>query len=1210
MGYTLNAAHWWKNVVLQDFRCSPYVADAAIIHDENSDNPTLSVPAVALYGGIWNMYRNMGGPDSWLGVPTGEENHYDPAVSSRVRAYFKNGYIQWDTAVSPYSERGKSYRWPDPDQNLWRAEYHNGFNLNAGATFIRNESNIDYDWGQNYPGGNCHGDSCWGVWKDNFSARWTKREYFTEGRYSFLVGADDGVRMWVDGKLILNEWRDQGYTEFTRAITLTEGYHDLKVEYYEKAYAARIKVKYERLNQYNLNVIKEGTGVGGVVASGITCGTDCSEYYDKGTQVALAAIPDTGSTFVGWDVNTWESEGKGLSDISMAVFNGRLYQAIRGLDNGIYTRSSADGQIWTGWVKEGSTKGNVGMAVFNGKLHQAVTGSGSKYVYTRYTSDGTTWSAWKYMDTVTVMTGSNLSMIVFNNRLYLAGQGPNNEVYWRSTADGDNWSAWEHYGATKGDISMIVFGGKLYQAVTGSDSKYVYTRFTADGTTWSTWKYTDTITVMNGVNLSMAVFNGKLYQAGRGPGDEVYWRSTADGENWSDWNHDGNTIGDVSMAVFGNRLYQVVQGSNNEMFMRFTVDGQNWTGWQADGSSDDVVRMVVFENKLYQSIRGLDDGVYTRSTADGQNWTIRESANSQCSGTGDCILTMDSAKNVTARFARNGLVAHWKFDDNERDSSGSDHHGTPSETLQYVEGKLGKAAVFNGSSQYVTTRDSERWLSFGGAQAFSIEGWVKPRVGGNGGTVISKFNGNVKGEYYLSISPDGKVIFHREVSPWNLISTKAIPFDEFSHLVLTYDGTEMKIYINGELDATQASSAQGIDSITKVLIGAQLTSDSAAKFFDGSLDNVKLYNRALTPEEVEYFYTPDTSGLIAAWPLNENTEDIGPNRLHGTAVGGLSYIDGAVEKAATLNGTDAYIEFGNAPYTDFRGDEEFTVSMWVTGDSRGIAMGRMRYYFRFTDTDIQFIFKQSLVDGDPYMMSIPYPDNWNATDWNCVTFVYGDDDARRKIYVNGVLAGEKDHLPIQSMHPLSTLKIGKSDYAGGMYFSGQIDDVRIYDHALPAEECNCSGDVRPYPLSDEERERLSKLGIHDCMPGSGDPVNSVTGNLLQQSKDLVIPGLGNLDFSLIRTHNGHDSRDGLFGVGWTTFLDMYLRIANDDSVDVRYPDGAGKYYIWSGSEYLPGQDAMFETLIRTANGYALSRPDQTTYLFDEDGRLTTIRNRF
>ena len=1202
LGCTNTATFWWRGIVRQDFRGSTSVGDAAILHDEARDNPKNSVPAYPIVGGIWQKYWRIGGPESSLGVPTSREGYSTTYSSRYLRQYFANGYIAYDMGV-PYSERPTIHYWPAKDSSKWRAEYHNGYNLNAGATYIRNETSLDYDWGNNPPGGLCWANhSCWGLWKDNFSARWTKREYFTEGVYRFLVGADDGIRMWVDGKLIFNEWRDQGYTEFTRSITLTEGYHDLKVEYYEKASAARIKVKYERLNQYNLNVIKEGTGVGGVVASGITCGTDCSEYYDDGTQIALAAIPDTGSTFVGWEVKTWEREGGTLGNISMLVFNNALYQAVRGTDDGLYTRWTTDGENWTGWYKDRQTSSTlINMAVFNGRLYQALRGTDNG-IYTRSTADVKTWTSWEKNGS----THGDVTMMVFNNRLYQAVRGTNDGIYTRYTTDGQAWTSWVNSGSTKGNVSMVVFNNALYQAVRGTDDG-LYTRWTTDGETWTGW-YKDRQT--SGTSINMAVFNGRLYQALRGTDNGIYTRSTADVKTWTSWEQSGSTHSDVTMMVFNNRLYQAVRGSNNEILTRFSSDGQTWTDWQEDGTTAGEVMMAVFNNRLYQAIRNLDNGIYTRSSADGQNWTIRESANSQCSGTGDCILTMDSAKNVKARFARNGLVAHWKFDDNERDSSGSDHHGTPSEALQYVEGKLGNAAVFNGSSHYVTTRDSEKWLSFGGTQAFSIEGWVKPRSGGSGGTVISKFNGNVKGEYYLSISPDGKVIFHREVSPWNLISTKAIPFDEFSHVVLTYDGTDMKIYINGELDSTQTGGAQGTDTITKVLIGAQFTSGAAAKFFDGSLDNVKLYNRALTPEEVEYFYTPDTSGLIAAWPLNESTEDIGPNRLNGTAVGGLDYIDGAVEKAATLNGTDAYIEFGNAPYTDFRGDEEFTVSMWVTGDSRGIAMGRMRYYFRFTDTDIQFIFKQSLLDGDPYMMTIPYPDNWNADDWNCVTFVYGDDDARRKIYVNGVLVGEKDHLPMQSLHPLSTLKIGKSDYAGGMYFSGNIDDVRIYDHALPATECNCSGDVRPYPLSDEERERLSNLGIHECMPGSGDPVNSVTGNPLQQSKDLDIPGLGNLDFTLIRTNNGHDSRDGLFGVGWTTFLDMYLRIANDDSIDVRYPDGSGKYYIWDGSEYLPGQDAMFDTLIRTATGYALSRPDQTTYLFDEEGHLTTIRNRF
>jgi len=885
LGCTINAAHWWGGTVVQDFRGSVTVGDTIIIHDEPRDNPALSVPAYVVVGGVWRRYRTLGGPGSWLGVPTSDAFFTTTYTHQYSQQNFEHGYITYDMGISPVSNRPKEYAWPAKDPNQWWAEYHNGFNLNGAPTRLQNEPTIDHNWGTNPPGGACYqGHPCWGVWKDNFSVRWTKRQYFKAGRYTFTAGADDGVIMWVDGQVILNEWRDQGYTEFNKTITLTEGNHDLKVEYYEKSSDARIKITWKEAKEYELTVARAGSGMGGVIAQGITCGQDCSEIYEEGTQVALAAIPDIGSTFVGWE------------------------------------------------------------------------------------------------------------------------------------------------------------GG--------------------------------------------------------------------------------------------------------------------------------------------------------------------------CSGPGDCRVTMDSAKNVIAHFARNGMALHYKFDGNTLDASGSNFHGTLTGTLTYPDGKLAQAALFNGSTTYVTAENAAKWLSFGGKAPFSIEAWVNPRSGGQGGTIVGKFNGSVKGEYYLSILPDGKINFHREVSPYNLASTQTIPFDQFSYVVVTYDGTDMKIYINGVLSATQASGAQAVDMATPVLVGAQLANNNPAKLFDGSLDNVKIYNRALTAEEIEYFSDPDISGLIAHWPLDVNADDLSANRLNGKINGTVDYVEGAIEKAASFNGTNSYIELGNAPYTDFRGDEAFTVSMWVKGGSRGMALDRLRYYFRFMDSEIQFVFKQSVEDQDPYVLAIPYPANWKADGWNCVTFVYGGEGARRKIFVNNVLAGSQDHLPFQSFFPLSTLKIGKSDYEGGMYFSGQLDDVKMYSYALTPDKCNCSLTGRPYPLSQEERERLSKLGIQECMPGSGDPVNSATGQLFRQDKDLVVPGLGNLDFALIRTYNSHDNRQGLFGFGWSSFLDMSLRIANDDSIDVRHPDGKGTYFVKTGDAYLPGQGGTLDTLTQTASGFTLTRPDQMVYLFDPDGNLTHIRNRY
>ena len=124
--------------------------------------------------------------------------------------------------------------------------------------------------------------------------------------------------------------------------------------------------------------------------------------------------------------------------------------------------------------------------------------------------------------------------------------------------------------------------------------------------------------------------------------------------------------------------------------------------------------------------------------------------------------------------------------------------------------------------------------------------WVYPR---GGGTVIGKFNGGVVGAYILVVR--GDVVFHREVAPWGLSSNGNVPNGEFSHVAATYDGAEMKIYINGKLDATQKRGAQNTDLVTPVLIGARFTGGKPSEHFDGILDEVALFNTALTKEQIQ-----------------------------------------------------------------------------------------------------------------------------------------------------------------------------------------------------------------------------------------------------------------------------------------------------------------------------------------------------------------------
>jgi len=151
------------------------------------------------------------------------------------------------------------------------------------------------------------------------------------------------------------------------------------------------------------------------------------------------------------------------------------------------------------------------------------------------------------------------------------------------------------------------------------------------------------------------------------------------------------------------------------------------------------------------------------------------------------------------------------------------------------------------------------------------------------------------------------------------------------------------------------------------------------------------------------------------------------------------------------------------------------------------------------------------------------------------------------------------------------------------------------------------------PLTPAQRRLNRTYGTYygQSAHGVADPVYPPTGNLLQEFVDLHVPGIAGFDFILRRVYNSRDDRDGLFGVGYSTLLDVELRIANDGSVDVRLPDGHGIYFVAEDGEYyMPGAEGIFEILTYTGDGFELETPEQVTYVFDTHGLLLEVYDRY
>lgn len=123
----------------------------------------------------------------------------------------------------------------------WYAEYFNNTTLSGGAVLTRYDENVDFDWGTGSPGA--------GVASDNFSARWVRDIWFDAATYRFSYAADDGIRIWVDDQLVVDDWQDGSASWKFVDRVLSAGVHKVRVEYYEHTGGARIKINLERINK-------------------------------------------------------------------------------------------------------------------------------------------------------------------------------------------------------------------------------------------------------------------------------------------------------------------------------------------------------------------------------------------------------------------------------------------------------------------------------------------------------------------------------------------------------------------------------------------------------------------------------------------------------------------------------------------------------------------------------------------------------------------------------------------------------------------------------------------------------------------------------------------------------------------------------------------------------------------------------------------------
>jgi hypothetical protein len=131
----------------------------------------------------------------------------------------------------------------DAEYEGWKTKYWMNKSMNSDLVVIRDEGEINFDWGDDGP--------IYGGRSDKFSVQWKRSVAFEAGLYSLRAMADDGIRVFVDGALVIDEWHNSAGNDIYTVQLELSGLHEITVQYYENAGKAKVNFEWELIEPAN-----------------------------------------------------------------------------------------------------------------------------------------------------------------------------------------------------------------------------------------------------------------------------------------------------------------------------------------------------------------------------------------------------------------------------------------------------------------------------------------------------------------------------------------------------------------------------------------------------------------------------------------------------------------------------------------------------------------------------------------------------------------------------------------------------------------------------------------------------------------------------------------------------------------------------------------------------------------------------------------------
>lgn len=408
------------------------------------------------------------------------------------------------------------------------------------------------------------------------------------------------------------------------------------------------------------------------------------------------------------------------------------------------------------------------------------------------------------------------------------------------------------------------------------------------------------------------------------------------------------------------------------------------------------------------------------------------------------------------------------------------YNGAPFRGMASATTDTNPSTIFFNPTDNATFGDH---FDFAQRQPFSIEFWVLPLASSTSAypqQVIAKERttpGAALSGWQFYLNTDNKPGFIRADGSGGvdfLVSATPLPALTWSHVAVTYDGSALRLYINGTLQASQPSAVALPDSTDVARIGGQ-TGEPLWQPFPGGIDDLAVFTSALSASTIaDHFRSgrslgsyPDavlsTTALQSYWRLGDTGTSGSDSK--GSAQGSyLGATGGAVDaladdpdRAAAFDGINDRVTFGDR--YDFSGSQPFTVEFWLRPTVESATMARtiiskesldgsqrQGWGFYQAANSGKLTFAREPVTGAA--ATLQTTGALSANRWYAVAATYDGTVAR--LYLDGQLQASASS--VAGLPDLgATLTLGaRSDSTE--WWAGNLDEVAVYDSALTASQ--------------------------------------------------------------------------------------------------------------------------------------------------------------